>query len=295
MPVEITLSILAAFFVGTSDFLVKMRSEKRHVLNALFTMSFLGMLFFGLYGLVSGYNIFLIKDYALLGWLAVAGVTNILALLCLYIGLSRGPVSVTAPLVTLSAVFLAIQWFFMGVSLSFYGYIGALIAIIGAVLLGLKVKTDTYSYRHILISAGLGLLAGFLFSVRLFIMQLISSEMHHSIVLTQARFFGLIFTLCIIGCYSLRNHNIFPKKDNFKFKNDIIYPSLQALFGSIGMILLLIASTGAYTIIAPTIFSINAGFTILWSALIFKEKITLQRIIAFIIIIIGITILKIYA
>jgi|GEM_PF-3918482 len=294
MPIEIILSICAAFFVGTSDFLVKMRTRQRHVLNALLSMSFLGTIFFGLYGIITQHDIFFIPDFQTLMLLAAAGIINILALLCLYVGLSRGPVSVTAPLVTLSALFLAIKWFFMGVTLSFYGYVGAIIAILGAIMLGFKTKKDDYSHRHILISAGLGLLAGFLFSSRLFIMQLISNQMHHSIVLTQARLFGLLFTLSVIAVYYCKNIKILPKLDDVTFKNDLMYPFLQALLGSLGMILLMIASRGAYLVIGPTIFSVNAGFAILWSAIIFKEKITLQRILGFIVILTGITLLKIY-
>lgn len=293
MPLEILLSLISAFFVGTSDFLAKMRPANRHVLNSLFSMSILGMIFCALYAGFNHHNIFQFTDYKTLSLLIASGIANIIALLFLYVGLERGPISVVAPLVTLSAVFLAFKWFLMGITLSFYGYLGGGIAVLGAMVLGFKSKADIYSLKYILISATFGIIAGFFFSLRLFIMQCVSHDMHHSVVLTQTRFFGLLFTLLIIGYYHcIKKQTIFPTKHNFTFKGDVIYPFLQALTGAIGIILLLIASVGHYTVIAPTIFSVNAGFTVLWSALIFKEKITPQRIIAFVIIIVGISILK---
>ncbi len=293
MPIEIFLSLLSAFFVGTSDFLAKMRPANRHVLNSLLSMGVFGTLLCAVYAIFNHHNIFQFTDYYTLLLLIISGVANIIALLFLYVGLDRGPVSVVSPLATLSAVFLAIKWFLMGITLSFYGYCGGVIAVLGAIILGFKFKADIYSRHHILISAGFGVVAGFFFSLRLFIMQLISYDIHHSVVLTQTRFFGLVLTLIIIGYYHFFKHQtILPTRKDFTFKSDMMYPFLQASTGVVGIILLLIASVGAYTVIAPTIFSINAAFTVLWSAIIFKEKINCQRIIAFAIMIIGIIILK---
>ena len=294
MPLEITLSLVSAFFVGTSDFLSKMRPSYRHVFNALLSMSFLGGLMCLGYTLFTGHDVFFFKDYQTLSLIAFSGIANIIALLLLYIGFDRGPVSVVAPLTTLSAVFLAIKWFFMGITLSFYGYLGGLIAVLGAFILGIRLKNDIYSRKQIFIAVLLGTFAGFFFSLRLFIMQMISHDIHHSIVITQTRFFGLIFTMMIIGYYTLvKKQQILPTWHDFSVKGDVLYPFLQALTGVIGLILLLIISVGHYTVIAPAIFSINAGFAVLWSLFIFKEKVTMQRIIAFVVMIIGISILKI--
>ena len=293
MPLEILLALISAFFVGTSDFLAKMRIAQRHVLYSLFAMSFLGMVFCALYALYGGHDIFYVYDYQTLLLLAFSGIANIIALLFLYVGLERGPVSVTAPLVTLSAVFLAFKWFLMGVTLSFYGYVGGLIAVFGAIILGFKVKNDTYSHQHILISGLFGIIAGFFFSLRLFIMQLVASDMDYSIVLTQTRFFGVLFVIPVMIAFErIKKSTIMPTRHDFDFKSDVFFPIIQALTGTIGIILLMIASVGHYIVLAPTIFSINACFTVLWSAIIFKEKITHQRILAFGIILLGIVILK---
>jgi uncharacterized membrane protein len=293
MPFEIVLSVIAAFFVGTSDFLAKMRHPQRHVLYSLFAMSFLGFIFCAIYTTLIGHDIFYFHDYRSLSLLALSGLSNIIALLFLYVGLDRGPVSVTAPLVTLSAVFLAIKWFFMGVTMSFMGYVGGGIAVLGAIMLGFKVKNDIYTHKHILISGLFGIIAGFFFSLRLFIMQLIANDMHYTIVLTQTRFFGLLSVIPIVYAFwRIKKINIFPTIYNFEFKTDVFFPILQASTGAIGIIFLMIASVGAYTVIAPTIFSVNACFTVLWSVIIFGEKITIQRIIAFEVILAGIVILK---
>lgn len=293
MPSEIIISLVSAFFVGTSDFLAKMRHPDRHVLYSLFAMSLWGLILCAIYTYIMGYDMFYIHDYQSLSLLALSGLSNIIALLFLYIGLDRGPVSVTAPLVTLSGVFLALKWFFMGVTLSFWGYIGGLIAVLGAIMLGFRVKNDTYSHKHILISGLFGIIAGFFFSLRLFIMQLIANDIHYSIVLTQTRFFGFV---CVIPLIFLFQHYkktwVLPTVSDFAFKTDIFYPIIQALTGAIGIILLMIVSVGEYTVIAPTIFVVNSCFTVLWSVIIFKEQVTLQRIIAFVIILSGIMILK---
>jgi uncharacterized membrane protein len=293
MPFEIILALVSAFFVGTSDFLAKMRHPQRHVLYSLFAMSFWGLILCTLYTLIIGEDIFYIHNYKSLLLLALSGLSNIIALLFLYVGLDRGPVSVTAPLVTLSAVFLAIKWFFMGVTLSFMGYLGGGIAVLGAIMLGFKVKNDIYTHKHILISGLFGIIAGFFFSLRLFIMQLIADDMHYSIVLTQTRFFGLVAVIPLVFLYGRhKNIVILPKIHNVDFKTDVFFPILQALTGAIGIFLLMIASVGDYTVIAPTIFSVNACFTVLWSILIFKEQITVQRMLAFGVILAGIVILK---
>lgn len=295
MGTEIILSLAAAFCTGTSDFLAKLRPANRHVANSLLAMSLLGTISFMIYALWGGYNIFHFTNFYQLSMLAISGVANILALLCLYVGLARGPVAIAAPLVALSAVFLSAKWFILGITLSAMGYLACFIAISGAVILGVNFrKCEEYSTEHILVTAGFSVLAAFFFSLRLFIMQLITDDVHHSIVLTQARFCGLVFTLCIIAYYSfIKGQRILPSRSDFNLKNDLIIPTAQALIGAAGLIFLLIASVDEYRVIAPAIFCINAGFTVLWSCVFLNEKITLQRIIGFGILIIGIILLKI--
>lgn len=294
MSLEIPIAIISAFFVGTSDFLSRMRPPYRHVVNSLLGMSVFGGLLCALYALYHHQDVFFFKDYKTLSLIALSGISNIIALLFLYVGFDKGPISVVAPITTLSAVFLAIKWFFLGITLSFYGYLGGLVSVLGAMILGLKFKTDIYSTKHILVAVALGLISAFFFSLRLFLMQFIAYDIDYSIILTQTRFFGFLFTLIIITYYLfVKKQNILPTVQDFCLKGDVIYPFLQALTGVIGLILLLIVSSGEYTVIAPTIFSINAAFAVLWSVFIFKEKITFQRVIAFFIMIAGISILKI--
>lgn len=293
MSLEIVLSIAAAFFVGTSDFFAKLRPSNRHITNSLLAMSLLGSSFFALYAIWGGHNILFFDNWQTTGLLIVSGITNILALLCLYLGLARGPVSVAAPLVAMSSVFLAFKWYLAGVTISGVGYLGGIIAVAGAIILGLRFKSDVFSLKHILITAGFALLAGFFFSTRLYLMQLISEDIHHSIVLTQARLFGLIFTLAIIGYYTFIKHQkVLPSKHDFNFKYDLVFPTIQAGIGAAGLICLLIASVNEYRVIAPAIFCLNSGFTVLFSCIFFKEKVTFQRILGFIILIFGIILLK---
>jgi uncharacterized membrane protein len=292
MQIEIFLSIISALLIAISDFLAKFRDSDRHLTYPLMSMSLIGAIFFYVYGKINGDNVFEYNSYSILCYNVISGVTNVLALLFLYEGIRRGPVSVVAPMAMLSSVFLALKWYFLGVILSMEGYVGTIISISGAIILCIKFKNDTYSCKHLIISSMIGVVAGFFFSARLFCMQLASKELNLSAVVFQSRCIGVVFTLLLIGFYRARGDVILPNKNNFSLKEDIVFPLLQALTGSLGIILLLIASVGNYVVMAPAIFSVNAGFTVLLSAYYFHEKITYQKITGLIIMMIGILILK---
>ena len=115
---------------GTSNFVARLSGRAIGALNSLLAMSVVGVL---------GMSIWLwlrqaplIWDPSGLHWLVLIGLGNAGGMLCLYAGLSRGPVSIASPMVSSSPAFVVAGGLLLGIvptTVQLIGMAGILIGV----------------------------------------------------------------------------------------------------------------------------------------------------------------------
>lgn len=290
-------AFLAAFLVGTSDFLSRLN---RHALRPLHITVFVmggGAVF--LYICLTYFlerNIF---DVPLSLWYVgiVAGLVNFLAVLTLYTGLNRGPVAVVSPLSSTSTLFLAFEWFLVGFSLELFILFGIFLSVIGVIFVGYEKKGNDleqgYSRNYLLLSAVCGLLAAIFFASRTFTIQNFMAEAPVIESLFIVRLFAFTFGIS----WSLLEL-IYQRKsisDSFKNAKPLNYLIVltQSILESSGIFLLIYFAVGEYRVVVPAIFSVFFVVTILWSVIFLKETLSKIRMSGIAILLLGVLIMQI--
>ena len=287
------LASTAAFFVGTADFLSRFSSQRRNVLYPVLWVMAGGTFILGVQLISEGHD-FTAQALWLYGITALAAGFNVLALLLLYKALRIGPVAIASPLCSLAAVFLGLEWFVMGVYPSLIGYYGIFCAIIGAMIVGFFGKSNPLhvTRQDVMKTILLSLASAIFFSLRLFLLQYYKNDLGAINGLFQVRCFGLIICLLMVAYYNIKGESVIPHYRSLSFKYDIIFPFMQSLLETFGILFLLMASVGEFRVTAPAVFSCFSAVTVLWSAFVFKEKIGIARIFGIGILIVGIIIIQ---
>ena len=273
----ILYAFLAAFLVGTGDFMSRFSSERRAPLYTVTWVKVMGaVLLFGIL-LYQNYE-FPEQSLFLWGISALGGAMNVAALVCLYRALMRGPVAIAAPMTSIATLFLTIEWLIVGVMPAPFAYVGIALSVLGAMCVGYfggKNNIQDMGVRHNLITAGFALSAAFFFSARLFLMQYFSEDLGAVNAFFQVRLFGTAVALVILFMLAQKGKISLPKKGDFHFKYDVAIPAAQGIMETLGILFLLLASVGDYRVTAPAIFTLFSVVTIFWSMLVFKEKLAL--------------------
>lgn len=288
------LALTSAFFVGTADFLSRFSSQRRNVLYPILWVMAGGTFILGVHLILEGHD-FTLQPLWLYGVTALAGGFNVLALLSLYTALRIGPVAIASPLCSLAAVFLGLEWFVMGVYPSSMAYYGIFCAIMGAMIVSFFGKSNPlhYTRQDVLNTIFLSLACAVFFSLRLFLLQYYQDDLGVMNGLFQVRCFGLAICVLLALYYSLKGRSVIPDYRSLSFKYDIIFPFIQSLLETFGILFLLMASVGEFRVTAPAIFSCFSAVTVLWSVLVFKEKIGIGRMIGIGVLIAGIVIIQV--
>ncbi|MEM6602451.1 MAG: DMT family transporter [Pseudomonadota bacterium] len=295
ISLPIIYGLLAAFLIGTSDFLSRFSAAKRSSVYPVMWVAFMGSLILWAYtSYFQDYN-FAAQEAHIYFATALSGVLNVVALICLYRAIARGPVAVASPFVSSSTVFIVVIWFFMGVQPTIYNYLGMLLSVVGAITIGYfnKQKDTGHDTIHICQTAALSLIAAICFAVRLFLLQYFTEDIGADNALLQVRFFGLVAILIYALYLTFKGNIIFPTQQDFKFRQDVLIPAAQGVFETLGVLLILIASVGDYRVTVPAVFASFSIVTVTWSVLIFKEKISIGRMIGIMILISGVVIIEI--
>lgn len=275
----ILYAFLAAFLVGTGDFMSRFSSQHRAPIYTVTWVKVMGGLVLFCLLFYQNYD-FPEQSHFLWYMTALAGCMNVVALLCLYRALMRGPISIAAPMTSVATLFLTLEWLVVGVIPAPFAYLGIFLSVIGAMCVGYfgcKNNSDDLGTKHNIVTALFALGAAFFFSARLFIMQYYIEDLGAVNALFQARFFGAIIALIILFVLFAKGKISLPKKGDFIFKYDVAIPALQGIMETMGILFLLMASVGDYRVTAPAIFSTFSVVTIFWSIMIFKEKVSIGR------------------
>ncbi len=98
---------------GSSNFLARLSGRAIGPLNSLLAMTFVGTIGVSVLLWLSGTQ--LVWDAHGLHWLVLIGLGNALAMLSLYAGLSRGPISIASPIVASSPAFVVVGALLLGI------------------------------------------------------------------------------------------------------------------------------------------------------------------------------------
>jgi drug/metabolite transporter (DMT)-like permease len=288
-------ALIAAICVGTSDFLSRFTSGKYSSLYPAVWVTGIGSAFLAGILYFQGYEFFML-DNVTLGMMGIAGFLNLLSLILFYHALYRQPISIASPICTLSTAFLAIEWAIFGIELAMPVYIGMILSVSGAGLIGFfSDKTNaTFTFKHNLITAMFALCAAVCFSLRLFILQHYVPTVGAAESLFYARFFSFFIAIIILIYCMKRNKIKLPKIRGFNLLHDGGIPIIQGLCETVGILLLLNASVGQYRVIAPAIFTCYCLVTIILSVIFLQERLKLGRIIAIFILLLGVVIMQIF-
>lgn len=124
---------MSALCLGTADFMGRFSSRALDHYNALLGMLTAGFIVMTVWiWLVSGLPSF---QSLSLGWISINGIATTVMTLLLYLGLSRGPVSVVAPIVSAHPVLVILFYvFWQGATLSSIQMIAMVATITGAII-----------------------------------------------------------------------------------------------------------------------------------------------------------------
>jgi drug/metabolite transporter (DMT)-like permease len=138
-------------------------------------------------------------DGSELGWLAVAGVSNVVGLGLVYLGLRVGKVGIVAPLASTEGAIAAVLAVMFGEDLGSGAACALAVIVVGVVLAAISAETEHRPRAGLSIVCGLG--AGLLFGMTLLAMGRVSDTVPVVWVALPARIVGFVavFTPLAIG------------------------------------------------------------------------------------------------
>ncbi|MBU1975936.1 MAG: DMT family transporter [Nanoarchaeota archaeon] len=277
------LAIFAVVSYGIQNFLFKVSAEKK--CNSAWTLlSFQGTVAVISTVLFLVFALDLSNTFTLLLWAIINSTTFFAAMLSRIESLKHIPTNVAYPIIRMSTVFVVLfSLFFFKDNLSTYQGAGIVLAILTVVLLtgnGAHFKANK-KIKIGLILVGISLIFSVLTNIAIKFGAMLGNTL-------GLMCFSGIF--CSIMSFGFRN-KMQNEKENPKQKNALIIGFFIGVANVIGFYVLLKAlEVGPLSIVA-SINSLYYVIAVLLSAIFFKEKMTLKRILALILSIIAVVLL----
>lgn len=132
----ILLGLAAAFFWGVSDFAARALTQRIGTYRTLFFMQFVGIVGLGIYLLVSGTLVHLLRStgWQVWFWACLTALLNIFSSLALYRSFEIGVLAIVSPIAASSAALTVLLAVFSGETLSALRALGISAALVGVVL-----------------------------------------------------------------------------------------------------------------------------------------------------------------
>jgi drug/metabolite transporter (DMT)-like permease len=282
----ILLGLIAVLCWGFADFFVASLLKRKEVLPVLFWSQLLGFVLFAGFAIFS--NVFFVPAIDLLLVLFFVGLLSAVSYVFLYRALKFGHVSVVMPLYSCWAlVTMLLSIVFFGEKLSLLQFVGAFLAIVGAVLSSFKLS-DLLKVRlqNFAAGANFAFVAMLGFGVFFAAYGFLISKIGWLLTLV----FAVGFRVFFFGVFSIAG-----EKNNFSFSKGGVVVLLLAV-GLLEFFATTAYSVGVTTelsaIVAP-VSSVSPIVTIFLAKLFFKEKSEFNQKIGIVSVFVGLLLLAI--
>lgn len=278
----LVFSILNAFFVSLSQALGKRAQSKLDTLSVTWAQTFFSL--FLLFPLALFTNAF--QPVTQIFWQAlfVTSILNTATAILMMIALKDAPLSLTAPIATLTPVFLLITSpLILGEFPTPLGVVGILITVFGSYVLNLSKRSQGLLHPFISIATEKGpremLLVAFLWSITSNLDKVAVTESNPIMYIFSLTFSILCFLTIILLIRKVSFANI--------FKNTKVLAPVGICLGLSGIFQMIAISMT----IVPNVIALkrtSAVFSVVWGKLLFQEKDIKERIIGSAIMVLGV-------
>lgn len=278
------LSLLAGlsamFGWGTADFLAAKAAKKIGAFRTLFVQQSIGLIPFFIISIF-------IFELPVLSWktfaiFVFASLLHLISYLSFFKGFEKGKVSLIAPVAACwAAVTSLLSIFFLNESITLPNWIGIIFAVLGAVLVSFKLK-DILSLEFKKSSKGISyaFIAMFGWGISYVLFALLINEL--------SWFIPFFIVRILIVAYMVP----FAARTKFKIKNRIwIFLILAAFFDAAAFLSYGYGAETSYNSLMAPLAAMFPAVTLIWARIFLKEKLSINQILGFASVILGLVFL----